>query len=198
MQKVKSMSLIKRLIPIFIGSIIIIIAIWLCKSPYDDYNNAAKANKTQLQEKKNLEDQVAQLDSEKAQQKANMSTLKPFLEMTNEFSPDSLASFGSMLDDIVENYIKPNGVMVRSIDYQIDPPEDPISSAFSPNYHSCVIELRLIAKYPQLHDLVYQLINDFPNFISLSQLVVTAYPADKEYLDINLKVNLYVKKQGVI
>ena len=194
MQKVRSMKPEKVIIPIIIALLIICATIFLVQEPFKRYSQATEAKKSKLLEKKSLEEQMDALQQQKAQEQANMSTLRPFLEMTGDFDSNSLASFGTMLEDIVENYIKPHRIMVRSIDYEIDPLEDPISSAFSPNYHSCELELFLICKYPQLHDFMYSLINDFPYFISISQMVVTAYPADKEFLLVDLKVNLYVKK----
>jgi len=196
MQKVRSMKPEKVIIPIIIALLIIGATIYFVQEPFKQYAKATEVKKTKLQEKKTLEDQVATLQQQKAQEQANMNTLRPFLEMTGSFDSTSLASFGTMLEDIVENYIKPQKIMVRSIDYEIDPLEDPISSAFSPNYHSCELELYLICKYPQLHDFIYSMINDFPYFISINQMVVTAYPADKEFLLVDLKLNLYVKKAG--
>lgn len=197
MQKVKSMRPEKVLIPIIIFVIIVLASIFFVQEPFRKTIDAADRQKQQMEEKQTLQTQLDALESEKQQQQANMSTLKPFYVMQGDFDDSSLASFGGMLEEIVEDYIKPHGVMVRSIDYNIDPPEDPISAAFSPNYRSCALELYLICKYPQLHDLIYSLINDFPHFISISQMVVSAYPPDKEYLLVYLTVNLYAKKPGV-
>ncbi|MBR6162988.1 hypothetical protein IKQ26_03730 [bacterium] len=194
MQKVKSMRPEKVIIPIIIFIAIILAAIFFVQDPFRRTIEASDRQKAKMEERQNLQAQLDALESEKEQQQANMNTLKPFYVMQGEFDDTSLASFGGMLEDIVENYIKPHGVMVRSIDYTIDPPEDPITAAFAPNYRSCALELYLICKYPQLHDLVYSLINDFPNFISISQMVVSAYPADKEYLLVYLTINLYTKK----
>ncbi len=195
-QKVRSMKREKILIPIIIAIVIIAAALFFVQEPFNQYARSSDAKKEKLKEKASLEAKMNALREQKAQEQANMDTLKPFMEMTGEFTSDSLASFGNMLDDIIEYYIKPRGIMVRSIDYLIDPPEDPISSAFTPNYHSCELELYLICKYPQLRDFLYNIINNFPYFISISQIVVTAYPADKEYLLVDLKLNLYVKKAG--
>ena len=195
-QKVRSMKREKILIPIIIAIVIIAAALFFVQEPFNQYARSSDAKKEKLKEKASLEAKMNALREQKAQEQANMETLKPFMEMTGEFTSDSLASFGNMLDDIIEYYIKPRGIMVRSIDYLIDPPEDPISSAFTPNYHSCELELYLICKYPQLRDFLYNIINNFPYFISISQIVVTAYPADKEYLLVDLKLNLYVKKAG--
>lgn len=196
-QKVRSMKPEKVIIPIIIAIIIIGAALFFVQEPFKQYAQSADAKKAKMRERQSLEKQMSALQEQKAQEEANMGTLRPIMEMTGTFTTDSMASFGGMLDDIVENYIKPQRIMVRSIDYTIDPPEDPISSAFAPNYHSCELELYLICKYPQLHDFIYNIINNFPNFISISQMVVTAYPADKEYLLVDLKLNLYVKKAGV-
>ncbi len=197
MQKVKSMRPEKVIIPIILFVIIVLAAIFLVQDPFRRSIEASDKEKSVRELNQNLQAQVDALESEKQQQQANMNTLKPFFEMPGAFDDTSLASFGSMLEDIVEDYIKPHGVMVRSIDYTIDPPEDPISSTFAPNYRSCALELYLICKYANLHDLIYDLINNFPHFISISQMVVSAYPADKEYLLVYLTVNLYTKKPGV-
>lgn len=197
MQKVKSMRPEKVIIPIILFIVIVVAAIFLVQDPFRRSIEASDKEKSAVELNQKLQSQLDALESEKEQQQANMNTLKPFFEMQGEFDDTSLASFGSMLEDIVEDYIKPHGVMVRSIDYTIDPPEDPISSAFAPNYRSCALELYLICKYSNLHDLLYSLINDFPYFISISQMVVSAYPADKEYLLVYLTINLYTKKPGV-
>ena len=196
-QKIRSMNVGKVVLPLVIALVIIIGAVWFVQEPFNKYSQVSDQKKSKLREKHNYEEELRALQEQRAQDQANMDTLRPFMEITGDFSSDSLASFGGMLEDIVENYIKPRKIMVRSIDYRIDPPEDPISSTFSPNYHSCELELYLICQYSQLHDFIYSLINDFPNFINISQMVVTAYPADKQLLLIDLKVNLYVKQEGV-
>ncbi len=195
-QKVRSMKPEKVIIPILIAIVIIAATFFAVQGPFREYSQVADSKKVKLREKQDLEAQMRELEEQKAQEQANMNTLRPFMEMSGDFTKESMASFGGMLEEIVDNYIKPRKIMVRSIDYTIDPPEDPIFSVFQPNYHACELELYLICKYPELHDFLYSMINDFPHFISISQMVVTAYPADKEYLLVDLKLNLYVKKAG--
>ncbi len=117
--------------------------------------------------------------------------LKPFYKQEVPQN-DSIAAFGGMFQDVVD-YIKINGLLLRSIEYNIKPDTDPIYKNFSTNYNVCTINLFVIGTYPQLKDFLRD-IDMYPYFISISQLNIIPYESDKKYLLVKMAINLYSKK----
>lgn len=117
--------------------------------------------------------------------------LKPFYKQ--EFAQnDSIAAFGGMFEDVVD-YIKINGLLLRSIEYNINPAEDLIFKNFSSSYNVCELKLFIVGTYSQLQSF-FRDIEAYPYYISVSQINIVPYESDKKYLLVNLSINLYSKK----
>lgn len=148
-----------------------------------------KAQQEKLNEvKKKLE------EFEKAKQEMlnKQNKIKPVF--SQKMAPeDSIASFGGMFEDIID-YVKMNGIMLRSVEYNLNPPEDPIYSAFPNLYNVCKVNLFIIGTYAQMEGFLRDL-TVYPYFINLSDMNVEPYEKDKEYLLVNISITLYSKKQ---
>ncbi len=117
--------------------------------------------------------------------------LKPFYKQ--EFvTNDSVASFGGMFEDIID-YIKMNELMLRSIEYNINPDQDLIFKNFASSYNVCEIKLFMIGTYPQLLQF-FRDIESYPYYINISKVHVKPYEYKNQYLLINMSINLYSKK----
>ncbi len=154
-----------------------------------EYVSANKAQKAQLKEVQVKFDEVKKIKQEMT---AKQSKIKPVF--SQKAAPeDSIASFGGMFEDIID-YVKMNGLRLRSVEYIINPADDPIYSVFPSLYNVCRINIFVIATYGQMEGFLRDL-TVYPYFINISSIDITPYEKDKEYLLVNISITLYSKKQ---
>lgn len=106
---------------------------------------------------------------------------------------DSIASFGGMFEDIID-YVKINNLMLRSVEYQINPSDDVIYSKFPTLYNVCNVQLMLVGTYVQLEGLIRDL-TVYPYFINISEVKINPYEKDEQYIIVTMNITLYSKKQ---
>ena len=106
---------------------------------------------------------------------------------------DSIASFGGMFEDIID-YVKINNLMLRSVQYQINPADDIIYGKFPTLYNVCNVQLMLVGTYVQLEGLVRDL-TVYPYFINLSELRINPYEKADQYIIAAINSTLHSKKQ---
>ena len=111
----------------------------------------------------------------------------------NTATEDSIASFGGMFEDIID-YVKINNLMLRSVQYQINPADDIIYGKFPTLYNVCNVQLMLVGTYVQLEGLVRDL-TVYPYFINLSEVRINPYEKDDQYIIATINITLYSKKQ---
>lgn len=152
-------------------------------------NFIAKNAKVALVEDLRKKEETIRLANERITKEQDV--LKPFYKQ--EFiSNDSIASFGGMFEDIID-YVRINGLMLRSIEYNINPEQDLIFKNFAANYNVCEVKLFMIGTYPQLQTF-FSDIHAYPYYINISKVYIKPYEAKTQYLLINLSINLYSKK----
>lgn len=156
-----------------------------CKDKFVEKNAAS----TKLAESKVRAEELA-LEAKRVEEQQN--ALKPFFKLESGSQNDSISAFGGMFEDFID-YIKIEGLMLRSIEYNINPQTDPIYKSFSSQYNVCEVKLFLVGTYSQLNTLLKD-IDNYPYFVSVSQLSVAPYQANKRYLLINISIMLYSKK----
>ena len=106
---------------------------------------------------------------------------------------DSISSFGGMFEDIVD-YIKMNNLMLRSVEYKLNPPKDKIGSKFPTVYNVCGVDFFIIGTYPQIQGLIRDL-KVYPYYIDIAKVELTPYEKDPEYVLTKLSITLYSKKE---
>lgn len=106
---------------------------------------------------------------------------------------DSIASFGGMFEDIID-YVKINNLMLRSVQYKINPPDDQIYTKFPTLYNVCNVQLMVVGTYVQLEGLVRDL-TVYPYFINIAQVKINPYEKDDQYIIVTMDITLYSKKQ---
>lgn len=157
-----------------------------------------KVQTTKIEHKKQtekLKESSKKLDGfKKAKQKMldKQNKLKPVFEQRNA-PEDSLSSFGGMFDDIID-YIKMNNMMLRTVQYIINPSEDQIYSRFPMLYNVCKIRIFAVGTYTQLQGFLRDL-TVYPYFINVSEIEIKPYDKNPNYILINISVNVYSKKQ---
>lgn len=157
-----------------------------------------KVQQTKLEHKKQeekLKESSKKLDGfKKAKQKMldKQNKLKPVFEQKNA-PEDSLSSFGGMFDDIID-YIKMNNMMLRTVEYVINPTDDMIYSRFPTLYSVCSVKILAVGTYTQLEGFLRDL-TVYPYFINISDISIRPYDNNKNYLLINMSIHVYAKKQ---
>lgn len=106
---------------------------------------------------------------------------------------DSIASFGGMFEDIID-YVKINNLMLRSVQYNINPSDDPIYTKFPTLYNVCNVQLMVVGTYVQLEGLIRDL-TVYPYFINIAQVKINPYEKDEQYIIVTMDITLYSKKQ---
>lgn len=106
---------------------------------------------------------------------------------------DSIASFGGMFEDIID-YVKINNLMLRSVQYNINPADDQIYAKFPTLYNVCNVQLMMVGTYVQLEGFVRDL-TVYPYFINIAQVKINPYEKDEQYIIVTMDITLYSKKQ---
>ena len=148
--------------------------------------------KKQVAKVKNVKTQVESIETAKTQLNDKQNKLKPFFEQKGA-SEDSVASFGGMFEDVID-YVKMNNLMLRSVEYSLTPQGDVLFDKFPNLYSACRVKLYMIGSYSQLESFLND-VSVYPYFIDISEINVSPYKKDMQYLVINLSLTLYSKKQ---
>lgn len=152
-------------------------------------NFTSKSEKQSMVEDLRIKSETIDQANKRLEQQQDI--LKPFYKQ-DYAQNDSIAAFGGMFEDIVD-YIKIDGLLLRSIEYNINPENDLIFKNFASSYNVCEIKLFLVGTYPQLQSF-FRDIEAYPYYISVAQINISPYESNKKYLLINLSINLYSKK----
>lgn len=152
-------------------------------------NFMSKREKASLVE--NLRVKVDTIEQANQRLEQQQDILKPFYKQETAQN-DSIAAFGGMFQDIVD-YVKINGLLLRSIEYNINPEQDLIFKNFAASYNVCEVKMFLVGTYPQLQSF-FREVEAYPYYLNVSQINIIPYEANKKYLLVNLSINLYSKK----
>lgn len=138
--------------------------------------------------KKQIEDLKAKKD---AYERAEKVSTKPVYK-SDIATADQMSSFAVMFEDVIQS-AKYNGLKLRSISYNLNPPGDVIASNLSADYNACAIQMQLIGNYMQFRS-YFQDIYNYPYLINLDKVSVTPYAANKKILIADITVIIYSTK----
>lgn len=186
----------KQMVPLcFIVAALVFVAIvfTMVSSAYEEYHNAdiSKAGAQQ-----NLETYKNQYEASKAEREKNemqIQSIKQVYQTNVGTDNENLGVFGTMFEDIIKR-AQYNGLMVRSIEYDMRPANDPLYAAFSDTYNVCELKFFLVGTYLQSRTFLNEIVNNFPYLISISKLNVTAFDGNTDYLLIDMSLTLYSKR----
>jgi hypothetical protein len=159
--------------------------------------NEFESTKSQLtqneKELERLEAESAKIKDKQAKEELQLKSLKQIYQNDLKGNSDNLSVFGTMFDDLIKT-AQANGLLIRSIEYDMNPSFDPIVSNFATQYNACELKFFFVGSYSQLKTYLNEITVKFPYLLSISSLNVTAFPENTDYLLIKLSVNLYSKK----
>ena len=181
---------------IIIGSVLIfVIILYLFAAPaITNYQNVKTKILNETNEVVKLEEQYNEEKEKQKQEDIQIQSLKQIYLTENVNTDENLGKFGTMFDDIIKR-AQYNGLLIRSIEYDMKPANSTIYNTFSDTYNVCELKFFFVATYSQLKTFLNELTNSFPYLISISNLDVTAFSGNEDYLLIKMSITLYSKKQ---
>lgn len=171
--------------------LIFVIGINILVARGEKFSLTYRKYKTSAEKLKKAKEEIKQIENRENAALAGRSKLRPvYSESTG--GGESITAFGTMFEDIVD-YIKMNGLMLRSIEYDINPVNDKIRSSFPLLYNVCSVKAYVIGTYNQMQSF-FKDMNAYPYFVNISEVKVVSYEKNKNYLLVNMTINLYSAK----
>mgnify|MGYP005765072887 CR=1 FL=1 len=169
------------------------ILVSMIKGNVEDIQNAKAMSIEAEQSAQRLEQQAKELAEQQEQEKSKLSSIKPVIQEPDDSDGESLGVFGGMFDKVIA-LSKESGLLLRSIEYEMNPMDDAIYQNFSDIYNVCELKFFFVGSYTQLRSFLDAMVNKFEYLVSISRLNVTAFSENTDYILINMSITLYSKK----
>ena len=169
------------------------ILVSMIKGNVEDIQNAKAMSIEAEQSAQRLEQQAKELADQQEQEKSKLSSIKPVIQEPDDSDGESLGVFGGMFDKVIA-LSKESGLLLRSIEYEMNPMDDAIYQNFSDIYNVCELKFFFVGSYTQLRSFLDAMVNKFEYLVSISRLNVTAFSENTDYILINMSITLYSKK----
>ena len=175
---------------------IIIFAGIICMIVKPAFDNCASMKEVVAQNQLDLQRAQKEVDESKSSLQKEEDLLKTIKAIYNSSEPgkaENLSAFGTMFDDVIQR-IQQNGLMIRAIEYQMNPELDPVVVNFSKDYNVCALKFFLVGSYAQLKTLLDELNTTFPYLVGISKTNVIVYQDNTDYILADIAITLYSKK----
>ncbi len=178
----------------FLAGVILCFAVvyFMVKPAWDEYNEAKERNTSSASELRTYQEKDEKEKQKRAEEEMNLKSIKQIYETVYD-NTDNLAAFGTMFDDLIKK-AQENDLFIRSIEYDTKPADNSIYTDFSEQYNVCKLNFFLVGKYPNLRNFLNDITNNFKFLLSVSNVNITAFAGDTDYILIKLSVTLYSKK----
>ncbi len=176
--------------------LIVLIVISICRPKIEEYSDIREELERNSAKKQKLEEQVRKEEADKQAQEIKLRALKPIFKTTVNSSNESLGVFGNMFEDIIKT-AQSNGLLIRSIEYNMKPTNDPLYAENSGSYNACELKFFFVGTYNQMHAFLNDMNNNFEYLTAISSLSITAFQEDADYLLINEAITLYSEKPSM-
>lgn len=180
----------------FVVAIIVCIALMyvFIQPAFLAYDEESKSKISTEKELKKLSERAEKEKQRRAEEELNLKSIKQIFESEVNGESDGLSAYGSMFDDIIK-LAQQNNLFIRSIEYDTKPADSSIYTDFSDQYNVCKLKFFFVGKYPNLRTFLNDITNNFKYLISVSDLNITAFANDTDYILIKMSLTLYSKKQ---
>ncbi len=187
----------KQIVPLCFLIAIVIFAVILflvCKPKIDEYQEIQIRSAKNKIEREDLEARIQKIEDAEKEEKLKLQSLKPIYESpASNTSNENLGIFGNMFEDII-NIAQKNGLLIRSIEYDMRPAEDPIYIESPDLYNVCELKFFFVGSYSQLQSFFSDINKEISYLTYISNLNITAFTENTDYLLINTSITLYSKK----
>ncbi|MCD7739729.1 MAG: hypothetical protein LUH11_00045 [Candidatus Gastranaerophilales bacterium] len=171
----------------------IVIIFVICSTKYNEYNEAKTKSVRNSLEREKLEREAKSAEEEKQAEAMKLKSIKPIYETDINSTTENLSVFGKMFEEIIKK-AQQDGLLIRSIEYNMHPETDPVYINAQESYNVCDLKFFFVGSYSQLQSFLTDLNNNFPYLIYLSAINVSAFPSNTDYLLIKTTITLYSKK----
>ncbi len=186
----------KQIVPLcFLIAIVVFFAILYTMSSaiFEEYKNANDSQSAVKAEFENYKIKYDQSKEKKEKDEIQLQSIKPVYETTENSDNENLGVFGTMFEDIIKK-AQYNGLLIRSIEYDMRPADDSIFLNYSDSYNVCELKFFFVGTYAQLKTFMNELLSNFKYLISISRLNITSFTGNTDYILINMSITLYSKK----
>lgn len=163
------------------------------KDTLTEFNEAQSAISNYERKIKEKESEISALDKAMNQEKVKLQSIKPVYETDLDSANKNLGIYGNMFENLVKR-AQSNGLMIRSIEYNMTPENDPLLADSADKYNACELKFFLVGTYSQLQGFLMEVNNNFEYLVSISKLSVTAFDRNTDYILANTSITLYSKK----
>lgn len=163
------------------------------KDTLTEFNEAQSAISNYERKIKEKESEISALDKAMNQEKVKLQSIKPVYETDLDSANKNLGIYGNMFENLVKR-AQSNGLMIRSIEYNMTPENDPLLTDSADKYNACELKFFLVGTYSQLQGFLMEVNNNFEYLVSISKLSVTAFDRNTDYILANTSITLYSKK----
>lgn len=168
--------------------------LWVFVVPsYNEFESTKSQLAQNQRELERLEAESAKIKDRIAKDELQLKSLKQIYQTEESGTTDGLSVYGTMFDDLIKS-AQANKLLIRSIEYNMNPSYDQVFANFSAQYNVCELKFFFVGKYPDLKAYLSEITGNFPYLLSISSLNVTAFPGNTDYILIKMSVNLYSKK----
>lgn len=165
----------------------------MVRGTMEDLQSAKANNAVSGKKAVKLKEQAEEIAKRQQEEKNQLNSIKPVLQEPSDSDGESLGVFGGMFDKII-TISKENGLLLRSLEYEMNPAGDEVYQDFSDVYNVCELKFFFVGTYAQLRSFINAMVNNFEYLISISRLNVTAFSDNTDYILINMSITLYSKK----
>lgn len=179
----------------FVVAVVMCIALiyFFVQPAYMSFDEESKSRVSTEKELKTLSERAEKEKQRRAEEEMNLKSIKQIYESGYSGESDGLSAYGTMFDDIIK-LAQQNNLFIRSIEYDTKPIDNSIYNSFSEQYNVCKLKFFLVGKYPNLRTFLNDITNNFQYLVSVSDLNITAFTGDTDYILIKLSLTLYSKK----
>ena len=178
-----------------IGAIIlaVVMIIVFTKDLLTEFNESKAAISDYERQVQAKEKEINAIDTAIEEEKLKLKSLKPVYESEIDSTSENLGIYGDMFEKLVKGAQR-NGLMIRSIEYNMTPENDPLMQEHSDTYNACELKFFFVGTYSQLQSFLSEVNNNFEYLTYVSKLSVTAFSKNTDYLLINTSLTMYSKK----
>lgn len=180
---------------VFVAAIVLIglIVFMGLKDTITEYAEAREAVQNYERKIEEKEKEINTLDAQIRQEQIKLQSIKPVYESGLDSSAQNLGIYGNMFENLVKR-AQSNGLLIRSIEYNMTPESDPLIREGGDRYNACELKFFLVGTYSQLQGFLTEVNNNFEYLVYISKLSVTAFERNTDYILANTSITLYSKK----
>ncbi len=186
----------KYILPICLAGSILLLAMTIVlfvKPMIEDFQTAKEQKESTIRQEQELAKKNELLKLEQEKEEMRLKSIKQIYQSNITTEAENLGVFGTMFEDIIKK-VQYNGLLIRSIEYDLKPAFDPIYQNYAEDYNTCELKFFLVGKYSQLQSFLVDLNNTFPYLLTISKMDISAFSGNTDYLIIGLSLTLYSKK----